>query len=96
MSREHNSSQVNLFSASNIGPSQPSLFSSEEFRKSELLQYEKNSFGFYLLQNPLDKHTADLKELSNIGIDKGKKKNNLELDGMNVEQIEEIWQRIKL
>ena len=83
MSKENNSSQVNLFSESSIGPSQPSLFSSEEFRKSELLQYEKNSFGFYLIQNPLDKYAADLKELSNIGVDKDKKKNkNLRLGGI--------------
>ena len=28
-------------------------------------------------------------------MEKYAKKNNLELDGMNVEQLEEIWQRIK-
>ncbi len=84
MSRENNSAQVSLFSGeNNIGPSQPSLFNSEEFQKSELLQFEKSSFGFYLIQNPLDGYASDLIELSNIGAKKNSKINKkLRLGGI--------------
>ena len=84
MSRESNSAQVSLFSGeNNIGPSQPSLFSSEEFQKNELLQFEKSAFGFYMIQNPLDSHAKDLSELSNIGVNKSPKINKkLRLGGI--------------
>ena len=84
MSRESNSAQVSLFSGeNNIGPSQPSLFSSEEFQKNELLQFEKSAFGFYMIQNPLDSHAKDLSELSNIGVNKSPKTNKkLRLGGI--------------
>ena len=74
MSKEINSAQSSLFSGDGgLEISQPQLVESEEFSQSELLQFEKSSFGFYLIQNPLDKHKNDLLELSNIGTKKDNK-----------------------
>jgi DNA polymerase-3 subunit alpha len=75
MSKEANSSQSSLFSGEDSFLSaQPKLVQSEELKNSELLQFEKDAFGFYFLQSPLDKHKEDLVELSNTGIEKSTKK----------------------
>ena len=75
MSKEANSSQSSLFSGDDsLLDTQPKLIQSEELKNSELLQFEKDAFGFYLLQSPLDKHREDLIELSNTGIEKNNKK----------------------
>ena len=75
MSKEVNSAQSSLFSGDDsLLDAQPKLIQSEELKSSELLQFEKDAFGFYLLQNPLDKHRQDLIELSNTGIEKNNKK----------------------
>ena len=71
MSKEFNSAQSSLFSGDDgLAVAQPQLVASDEFSQSELLQFEKSAFGFYLIQNPLDKNKDDLSELSNVGIKK--------------------------
>ena len=71
MSKESNSAQESLFSGDGgLDIAQPQLITSEELSQTELLQFEKNAFGFYLIHNPLDKHKNDLLELSNIGTKK--------------------------
>jgi len=75
MSKDANSSQSNLFSGdSSLSAMQPKLVASDELSNSELLQFEKDAFGFYLLKSPLDKHKNDLIELSNTGIEKNNRK----------------------
>ena len=75
MSKEANSAQSSLFSGDDsLLDTQPKLVQSEELKNSELLQLEKDAFGFYLLQSPLDKHRQDLVELSNTGVEKNNKK----------------------
>ena len=87
MSKDMNSAQSSLFSAdTGLEIPQPKLIDSDEFSKSELLQFEKSSFGFYLIQNPLDSNRSDLLELSNIGIKKDSKvSKNLRLGGIITE-----------
>ena len=84
MSKDANSSQSSLFSGEDsLSSMQPELVQCEELRNSELLQFEKDAFGFYLLQSPLDKHKDDLIELSNTGIEKnGKKYKAVKLGGV--------------
>ena len=84
MSKDANSSQSSLFSGDDsLSSMQPELVQCEELRNSELLQFEKDAFGFYLLQSPLDKHKDDLIELSNTGIEKnGKRYKAVKLGGV--------------